>query len=70
MAVAASVDDIDDWPTRADMEAELGECGAWDDLATCDESTLRERLLWVFACNLRDADREQEKARERAERAP
>jgi hypothetical protein len=59
--VAASVDDIDAWPTRADMEAELRELGAWDDLSTAEESTLRERLLWAFACNLRDDERERQK---------
>ncbi len=44
------------WEPRVDWVADaarlrsfLRECGAWDDLDTAEEVTLRERALWVAA---------------------
>jgi hypothetical protein len=32
--------------------------GAWDDLATCDQHTLRMRALWTAACDINENPRD------------
>lgn len=46
------VNQISEWPEREQMELSLKECGAWDDLKTCDEITLKKRYLWVACCEI------------------
>lgn len=40
--------------TMGAMRADLRECGAWDDLETADRATLRRRLAWVAAGQIRE----------------
>jgi len=44
-----------EWLATADtLRSHLREYGAWDDLDTADEDTLRSRALWVAACDCRE----------------
>ena len=49
-------DDVAAWVERVEWLADdntlrrhLREYGAWDDLETCEQRTLRERALWIAA---------------------
>lgn len=45
-----------EWLASADeLRRILRGCGAWDDLETASDVTLRERMLWLAACDCRDA---------------
>ena len=57
-AVARWIDRVTWHADDNGLRRSLRECGAWDDLATADTETLRERALWVAACDLRENDRE------------
>lgn len=37
------------------LRSMLKEYGAWDDLETADQSTLRMRALWVSACDINES---------------
>lgn len=41
-------------PVRALAERYLKEFGAWDDLSTCELSTIAQRVLWVACCDIRE----------------
>ena len=39
----------------ADLRSELAEYGAWDDAQLADRHDNEQRILWVAACNIREA---------------
>lgn len=50
--VEANVDEVEWLADDAALRDMLGPYGAWDDLATADQRTLRMRVLWLAASDV------------------
>jgi len=53
--VIATMPELEWIGTLDDIRADLKECGAWDDLETADEETLRTRAAWIAAGSISES---------------